>query len=62
MVAKYLAIPMPEVMWKVENVPNGLDNTVKEISNRLLKVPYMYIFFLLLIVKLQEERETESRK
>lgn len=62
MVAKYLAIPMPEVMWKVENVPNELDNTVKEISNRLLKVPYMYIFFLLLIVKLQEERETESRK
>lgn len=62
MVAKYLAIPMPEVMWKVENVPNELDNTVKEISNRLLKVPYMYIFFLLLIVKLQEERETECRK
>lgn len=53
---------MPEVMWKVENVPNELDNTVKEISNRLLKVPYMYIFFLLLIVKLQEERETESRE
>lgn len=46
-------------MWKVENVPNELGEWVKEISNWVLKVPSVFFFFsfLLLIVKLQEERE-----
>lgn len=33
-VAKYLAILVPAVMWKIKNVPNELGDTVKEISNR----------------------------
>lgn len=56
MVAKNLAVLVPAVMWKVENVPNELGDTVKEISNRVLKVP-SFFFLLFLIVKLQEERE-----
>lgn len=32
-VAKKLAVLVPAIMWKVENVPNELGEWVKEISN-----------------------------
>ena len=32
-VAKNLAVLVPAIMWKVENVPNELGDLVKEISN-----------------------------
>ena len=45
MVAKNLAVLVPAIMWKVENVPNELGDLVKEISNRVLKVPSIFFFF-----------------
>lgn len=43
-VAKNLAVLVPAIMWKVENVPNELGDLVKEISNRVLKVPSIFFF------------------
>ena len=58
MVAKNLAVLVPAVMWKVENVPNELGETVQEISNRVLKVPS---FFLVSYSKIARERKVEGR-
>lgn len=41
-------------LWKVENVPNELGDTVKEISDQSVEMPSL--FFLLLIVKFQGKR------
>ena len=58
MVAKNLAVLVPAVMWKVENVPNELGETVQEISNRVLKVPS---FFPVSYSKIARERKVEGR-
>ena len=58
-VAKNLAVLVPAVMWKVEDVPNELGETVQEISNRVLKVPS---FFPVSYSKIaRRERKVEGR-
>lgn len=62
MVAKNLAVLVPAIMWKVENVPNELGDLVKEISNRVLKVPSIFFFFLVAYSKIaRRKRKAESR-
>lgn len=63
MVAKNLAVLVPAIMWKVENVPNELGDLVKEISNRVLKVPSIFFFFFPVAYSkiARRKRKAESR-
>lgn len=61
MVAKNLAVLVPAIMWKVENVPNELGDLVKEISNRVLKVPSIFFFLVAYSKIARRKRKAESR-